>query len=438
MVPAQIFHSWLIADFSFFLQAQVLDSPCAQLSPGAFSTVAQGRKTNSLIPTTVFRWNISRNKTSLCCPSQESEQHWALLECLQNIAILRIITVLPVRDKKCPQKFCQGSVKEGFSGTRTCCRAVCFQGQITLMVAGHSWEDSSQDLYVLVQWNQLKSIGLYTNTSNSWQFHLFFPTVLGSGSPLGCYRWAGILAFSGRSRTVLCFQPLALWCQGLRPQLWAQLVAEGSGVRRELRDCCSCSEHECVFSRAKGYFFASGSCFNTGCVAWSCQKRCSSSWCAFEVGLKPAALLTPPKQKVIPGAWITESWDQCEIRNKGVGDVWQRCWLVGMFTEQQERTESRSCCCRQHLTALAGHRCGAAVTPVRAAAKRFLWSLESWECPSRRPPSCRLSLKLCHLLLTQTWLWCWVRTSPGQVKPASLNTCGLSLCWNPGTSNTNM
>lgn len=51
---------------------------------------------------------------------------------------------------------------------------------------------------------------------------------------------------------MLCFQPLALWCQGLRPQLWAQLVAEGSGVRRELRDCCSCSEHECVFSRAKG------------------------------------------------------------------------------------------------------------------------------------------------------------------------------------------
>lgn len=49
------------------------------------------------------------------------------------------------------------------------------------MVGGCSWEVSSQDLYVLVQWNQLKGMGLYTtNTANSWQFHSF----LGSGSEL--------------------------------------------------------------------------------------------------------------------------------------------------------------------------------------------------------------------------------------------------------------
>lgn len=156
------------------------------------------------------------------------------------------------------------------------------------------------------------------------------------------------------------------------------------------------------------------------------------------MGLKPGALLTLPKQKIIPEVWITESWAQCEIKTKGVDDVWQHCWTVGKFTEQQERTESRSRCRRQHLTAAAGHRCGAGVTPVQAAAKHFLWSLESWECPSLWPPSCRLSLKLYHLLLTQTWLWCLVRASPGQVKPASLNTCGLSLWWNLGTSNTNM
>lgn len=49
------------------------------------------------------------------------------------------------------------------------------------MVGGCSWEVSSQDLYVLVQWNQLKGMGLHTtNTVSSWQFHSF----LGSGSEL--------------------------------------------------------------------------------------------------------------------------------------------------------------------------------------------------------------------------------------------------------------
>lgn len=49
------------------------------------------------------------------------------------------------------------------------------------MVGGCSWEVSSQDLYVLLQWNQLKGLGLYTtNTAKSWQFLSF----LGSGSEL--------------------------------------------------------------------------------------------------------------------------------------------------------------------------------------------------------------------------------------------------------------
>lgn len=49
------------------------------------------------------------------------------------------------------------------------------------MAGGHSWELSSKDLCVPVQWNQLKGMGLYTtNISNSWQFHSF----LGSGSEL--------------------------------------------------------------------------------------------------------------------------------------------------------------------------------------------------------------------------------------------------------------
>lgn len=49
------------------------------------------------------------------------------------------------------------------------------------MVGGCSWEVSSQDLYVLVRWNQLKGVGLHTtNTASSWQFHSF----LGSGSEL--------------------------------------------------------------------------------------------------------------------------------------------------------------------------------------------------------------------------------------------------------------
>lgn len=39
------------------------------------------------------------------------------------------------------------------------------------------------------------------------------------------------------------------------------------------------------------------------------------------------------------------------------------CWTVGVVTEQ-ERTEARSRCRRQRLTALGEHRCGAGVTPV--------------------------------------------------------------------------
>lgn len=49
------------------------------------------------------------------------------------------------------------------------------------MAGGRSWELSSKDLCVPVQWNQLKGMGLYTtNIGNSWQFHSF----LGSGSEL--------------------------------------------------------------------------------------------------------------------------------------------------------------------------------------------------------------------------------------------------------------
>lgn len=36
---------------------------------------------------------------------------------------LRVTTLLPVRGKKFPQKFGQGSVQEGSGGTRTSCRA---------------------------------------------------------------------------------------------------------------------------------------------------------------------------------------------------------------------------------------------------------------------------------------------------------------------------
>lgn len=39
------------------------------------------------------------------------------------------------------------------------------------------------------------------------------------------------------------------------------------------------------------------------------------------------------------------------MENKGV-DVWQHCWTLGMFTEQQERAELRSHGHRQHLAAL--------------------------------------------------------------------------------------
>lgn len=52
------------------------------------------------------------------------------------------------------------------------------------------------------------------------------------------------------------------------------------------------------------------------------------------MGLKPVALLTPPKR--------SESQNPHEMKNEGGGDVWQHCWTVGISTEQQERTEWRS------------------------------------------------------------------------------------------------
>lgn len=284
----------------------------------------------SLIPTTVIRRNISRNKTSLCCPSQESEQHW-------------VAGVLPKhedfwglpRDKKFPLKLCQGSIQEGFSGTGPYCRAVCAWGQRTFTVGSCSWEVSFQDLCVLVQWSQLRGMGLYaTNTASPWQFH----SVLREWFSLGllqmswncCFLWE-----KRRSRRERCFEPLSAALPGFEASALGTAGGRGlwseEGTRQGTEGLLLL---QCVCSRPRGCLFASGSCFSTGCVGWNCQQCCSSSWCAFEVGLKPVALLTPPERG--------ESQNPREMKNEGGGDVWQHCWTVGISTEQQERTEWRS------------------------------------------------------------------------------------------------
>lgn len=93
------------------------------------------------------------------------------------------------------------------------------------MVGGCSWEVSSQDLYVLLQWNQLKGLGLYTtNTANSvGNVSQFWGVVLSWNS---CWLWE-----ESRPRTVLCFQPLSAAVLGFEAS--ALGTASGRGVWRE-------------------------------------------------------------------------------------------------------------------------------------------------------------------------------------------------------------
>lgn len=75
VVPTQIFHYWLISRFLFFFASPGIGFfMCSQLFLVHFPQWHKVEKQIlSLIPTTrVIWWNISRNKTSLCCPSQ----HW--------------------------------------------------------------------------------------------------------------------------------------------------------------------------------------------------------------------------------------------------------------------------------------------------------------------------------------------------------------------------